>query len=265
MGSRSIRQPPGRLDQLDRTRVRQHALGRLEHPDVGQRAQDVCPHGRRNPFGATGFDEYHVVDQQGAAGVVPGVGRRLGEELPRRQVPVGRIGCGLEEFAQQHVGIHARGRLGQVRRCRPFDGADGLRGRRAGYAGTAGEQHGQQTAAVASSRRIYPLRSAGSRLALTVAASGASAGSGCAGCGIGFMGSGLVVTLWPRTSGSVSRKQAPSPGSPHASSRPWCSRASSTLIARPSPVPPERRTRDGSERQNRLNTSFSSPGRSPTP
>lgn len=82
---------------------------------------------------------------------------------------------------------------------------------------------------------------------------------------IGFMGSGLVVTLWPRTSGSVSRKQAPSPGSPHASSRPWCNRASSTLIAKPSPVPPDRRTREGSERQNRLNTSFSSPGRSPTP
>ena len=30
-------------------------------------------------------------------------------------------------------------------------------------------------------------------------------------------------------------------------------------------VPPERRTRDGSERQKRLKTSFSSPGRRPTP
>jgi hypothetical protein len=37
------------------------------------------------------------------------------------------------------------------------------------------------------------------------------------------------------------------------------------LIARPRPVPPDRRTRDGSDRQNRLKTSFSSPGRSPTP
>ena len=53
---------------------------------------------------------------------------------------------------------------------------------------------------------------------------------------MGFIGSGLVVTLWPRTSGSVSRKQAPLPGSPHASSRPWCSRASSMLMARPRPV-----------------------------
>ncbi|OBK48383.1 two-component sensor histidine kinase [Mycobacterium sp. 1081908.1] len=94
---------------------------------------------------------------------------------------------------------------------------------------------------------------------------GASGRGGAGGSGMGFNGSGLVVTLWPRTRGSVSRKQAPWPGSPHASSRPWCSRASSMLIARPSPVPPERRTRDGSERQNRLNTSFSSPGRSPTP
>ena len=79
------------------------------------------------------------------------------------------------------------------------------------------------------------------------------------------MGTGLVVTLWPRTNGSVSLKQEPWPGSPQASNRPWCSRASSMLIARPSPVPPDRRTREGSARQNRLNTSFSSPGRSPTP
>ena len=86
-----------------------------------------------------------------------------------------------------------------------------------------------------------------------------------AGSPMGLTGSGLLVTLCPRTSGSVSRKQAPLPGSPHASSRPWCRRASSMLMARPRPVPPERRTRDGSARQNRLNTSFSSPGRRPTP
>jgi hypothetical protein len=52
-----------RFDQLDRTWVWQHALGRLEHPHIRQRAQDVCPHVRRNPFGSTGFDEHHVVDQ----------------------------------------------------------------------------------------------------------------------------------------------------------------------------------------------------------
>ena len=82
---------------------------------------------------------------------------------------------------------------------------------------------------------------------------------------MGLSGNGLAVTLWPRTSGRVSRKQAPLPGSPHASSLPWCSRASSMVIASPRPVPPERRTRDGSERQKRLKTSFSSPGRRPTP
>ena len=159
-----------RLDQLDRPRVGQHALGRLEHPHVGQRAQDVCPHGRRNPFGGTGFHEYHVVDQQRATGVVPGVGRRLGEELPRRQVPVGRIGCGLEEFAQQHVGIHARGRLGQIRRCRPVDGADGLRGRRAGYPGAAGKQQHGQTTAESRAVAALPAPFGGLAMALTVLA-----------------------------------------------------------------------------------------------
>ena len=37
------------------------------------------------------------------------------------------------------------------------------------------------------------------------------------------------------------------------------------LIDRPSPLPPLRRARDSSARQNRLNTSAASPGRSPTP
>ena len=76
----------------------------------------------------------------------------------------------------------------------------------------------------------------------------------------GFERQRAVVTLGPRISGRVNRKQAPVPGSPQASSRPWCRRASSMLIARPSPVPPERRTRDGSERQNPAEHHFSSPG-----
>ena len=65
--------------------------------------------------------------------------------------------------------------------------------------------------------------------------------------------------------GSVSRNTAPRPRSPQACSQPLCSRASSRLIASPSPVPPVSRLRDGSPRQNRLNTSAASPGRRPDP
>ena len=185
--------------------------------------------------------------------------RRLGEELARRQMPVGGIGGGLEELPQQHVGIHAGRRLGQARRRGPVDGPDRLRRRRTGHPGAAGERHATITHADSDApatrltRSLPPVRAPWPSAAALRSRP------------TGFSGSGLVVTLWPRTSGRVSRKQAPLPGSPHASSRPWCSRASSMLIARPRPVPPERRTRDGSERQNRLNTSFSSPGRSPTP
>ena len=70
----------------------------------------------------------------------------------------------------------------------------------------------------------------------------------------------------PRTwRGSVSLKQAPRPGSPHASSQPPCSLASSSEIDNPRPVPPVVRARAGSARQNLLNTSDDSPGRRPTP
>ena len=57
----------------------------------------------------------------------------------------------------------------------------------------------------------------------------------------------------------------PSPGSPQACSQPPCSRASSSAMARPRPVPPVVRARAGSARQNRLKTSCASPGRRPTP
>ncbi len=134
----------GRLDQRDRSRVRQFALRGLEHSDIGQRTQDIPPHRRRNTFGSTGFNENHMVDQQRATGIVPRVRGRLGEELPRRQMPVGRVGRGLQEFAQQHVGIHTRGRFGQIRRCRVLHRADRLRCRRAGHPRTAGEQRGEQ-------------------------------------------------------------------------------------------------------------------------
>lgn len=252
----------GRLDQLDRPRVGQHALGGFEHAHVRQRTQDVRPHSRRNPFRATGFHEHDVVDQQRATGVVPGVGRRLGEELPRRQVPVRRIGCGLEEFAQQHVGIHAGRRLGQVRRRRSLDGADGLR------ADELGTPHSRRATAPTATGPI-------------AAASPAPLGVLARPLTVGALRRGRLRRLGRRRNGFQGQragghlvaadqgKRQPEAGSlaglAHASSRPWCSRASSMLIARPSPVPPDRRTRDGSERQNRLNTSFSSPGRSPTP
>ena len=176
------------------------------------------------------------------------------------------IGGGLEELPQQHVGIHAGRRLRQARRGGPLDGPDGLRRRRAGHPCTTGEHRtiAQADTTAAHVRSTARRESRLTRFLPPVRALWPNAAA-CVRRPTGFSGSGLVVTLWPRTSGSVSRKQAPLPGSPHASSRPWCSRASSMLIARPSPVPPERRTRDGSERQNRLNTSFSSPGRSPTP
>jgi hypothetical protein len=136
-----------RLDQLDRTGIGQLSLGGLEHAHVGQRTELVGAHRDRNPFGAMGFDEHHVVDQQRTTGVVPRIGRRPGQELSRRQVPVGRISGGFEEFAQQHIGIHAGRRLGQVRRRRTLDGADGLWRRCARHTGAARQhdhQRGQQ-------------------------------------------------------------------------------------------------------------------------
>ena len=56
----------------------------------------------------------------------------------------------------------------------------------------------------------------------------------------GSSGSGDSLKPAARSRGSVSRKQAPWPGSPQASSQPPCSRASSSEIARPRPVPPGR-------------------------
>ena len=73
-------------------------------------------------------------------------------------------------------------------------------------------------------------------------------------------GSGDWVIRPPRWRGRVSRNRAPSPGAPEACSQPPCNRASSSEMARPSPVPPVCRCRDGSARQNRLKTSPASPG-----
>ena len=61
----------------------------------------------------------------------------------------------------------------------------------------------------------------------------------------------------PATSTGTGRR---GPGRPQACSHPPCRRASSRLIDRPRPVPPVRRLRDGSARQNRSNTSAASPG-----
>ncbi len=68
---------------------------------------------------------------------------------------------------------------------------------------------------------------------------------------------------WPAVRGRVSLNTEPRPFSPHAWSQPPCSRASSSAMARPRPVPPVVRARDGSARQNRSKTSCSSPGAEP--
>ena len=136
--------PARRLDQFDRTGIGQRTLAGLEHSDIRERAEDVGAHVDRNPIGAARFDEHHVVDQQGATGVVPCARGGFGEELPRGQMPVGGIGGRLEEFAQQHVGIHARRRLRQARRRGPVDGADGLRRRRTGHPGATRKNEHQQ-------------------------------------------------------------------------------------------------------------------------
>ena len=65
--------------------------------------------------------------------------------------------------------------------------------------------------------------------------------------------------------GRVTMNVDPSPSSPHASSRPPCSRVSSVAIARPSPDPPVVRLREGSARQNRSNTRCTCSGLMPMP
>ncbi|GAA3099946.1 hypothetical protein GCM10020254_51770 [Streptomyces goshikiensis] len=97
-----------------------------------------------------------------------------------------------------------------------------------------------------------PAASAAARARLPRESSGSS--------GIGDPRSGSSAVL-----GRVSRNWEPPPGSPHAWSQPPCSRASSTAMDRPRPVPPVVRARAGSARQKRLKTRVASPGLSPTP
>lgn len=78
-------------------------------------------------------------------------------------------------------------------------------------------------------------------------------------------GSGDDWSRIPARRGSVSRKLAPRPGRPHASSHPPCRCASSREIASPRPVPPVVRARAGSARQNRSNTCWTSSVVIPTP
>ena len=75
----------------------------------------------------------------------------------------------------------------------------------------------------------------------------------------------IIVFVSPARRGRVSRKLAPSPGLPHASRVPPCSRASSSAIARPRPVPPRVRVRAGSARQNRSKTLSASGAVMPIP
>ncbi|SHW69004.1 Uncharacterised protein [Mycobacteroides abscessus subsp. abscessus] len=155
-------------------------------------------HRHRNLVGATGFHEYDAVDQQGTAGVIPGAGGRFGEKLACGEVPVRGIGGGFEEFAQQQVRVHAGRRRRQIPRGRPVDGAHGLRRRRTRYPGTSGQdQHQHSAERQCPFHDVSPEGSSPDERAVTDLGP------------VGLSGSGLVVTLWPRTSGSVSRKQAP--------------------------------------------------------
>src|SRR5690606_32315515 len=95
--------------------------------------------------------------------------------------------------------------------------------------------------------------------------SSSASATGSASAGAAGSGSGEEEMTIPALRGRVSRKAAPSPGLPHASSVPACSRASSREIDSPSPVPPEVRARAGSPRQNRSKTRPASSGVMPAP
>ena len=169
----------------------------------------------------------------------PRARRRRGEELPGCQMAIRRIRGGLEEFAQQNVGIH--------RRCRGWAGSAARRGPWCREP-VAPEELGTPAHPARFNTRVSSSETTpGRRLTYAHPRIRAREPVDAAVCRgpMGLSGNGLAVTLCPRTNGNVSRKHAPLPGSPHASSLPWCSRASSMEMARPSPVPPDRRTRGG--------------------
>ena len=157
----------------------------------------------------------------------------------------------------------------------PASAAGGRPARRPGGAGAAMWQSAHAPRWWARTRRwpggpraliAHPRRARRRRRAQSpAAASGTDVPTRRAVSRSGPSGSGLDSSTSPSLRGSVSRNTAPLPGSPHACSQPPCSRASSTAMDSPSPVPPVRRARDSSARQKRLNTRLASPGRRPTP
>ena len=70
---------------------------------------------------------------------------------------------------------------------------------------------------------------------------------------------------FPGFLGRVNLNIVPLPGAPQASSQPECNLASSSAIAKPSPVPPVVLALAGSALQNLLKTSEDSPGFNPAP
>ena len=127
------------LGEFDGPGVGKLAVPGLEDADVGERPEDLGLHGHRNLFRRTGFGEHDLVQEQGAALIVPVLGGRIGEKLPGRLVPVGRIGGGFEEFPQHLFRAHPGSGFGQLLGRRPLDGPDRLRRRGVGHAGTSGQ------------------------------------------------------------------------------------------------------------------------------
>src|SRR5690606_10752272 len=100
------------------------------------------------------------------------------------------------------------------------------------------------------------------------AARGAGGGRRGHGSTSGSGGSGTgedPTSVSPRRRGRVRRKHVPSPSCDHTSSSPPWMRASSSEIARPRPVPPVVRWREGSARQKRSKTRSTCSGFMPTP
>src|SRR5690606_11314598 len=108
--------------------------------------------------------------------------------------------------------------------------------------------------------RFFSLRKG--RLSQPPVSSNVSAASGSSS---GTSGSGEKNPSPASSFGNVSRKFEPWPGFDHTSSTPPCTVASSRAIARPSPVPPSVRFREGSARQNRSKTRATASSFMPTP
>src|SRR4051794_6521791 len=205
-------------------------------PDGGPRyAQQVEP----------AVDGLHVepraqhVDGAAVAPAGPPLGR---EELPRAGVAFARV------------------------RLRPKEVADGLVGR--GTVARSGRQDLDVTAlALLGRHRTGLMHAAGQRQppAPGREQQGHQRSKTPHAAPSGRNGNGLASKAPATRRGSVMRKAAPTPGSPHACNHPPCSRTSSSAMASPRPVPPVVRARDGSPRQNRVNTRPASPGLSPIP